>query len=231
MWRPSALNASTSAKPAIGTCPARASAAANPAARTTMVVVTAIPANHPRAGRTHPTVAGLGPEVNCGHGAASRARGRAEPGVRVAVPAPAELRPAVADPERRHPLVAAPRAGHGEAPVRRDDLRLLEHERDALVERERGAARGEDVAQRGLGADVAAARAEVDVVDDVGGRVGQLHRRDRRERVEVRVVQVAEHEGLARGAGSARRPRPRARRRASGRPPCARWGASCQPCG
>ena len=51
--------------------------------------------------------------------------GDAEPGVGVAVPAPAELGRPLADPERRHPAVVAARAGEHEALV------LLEQSRDA----------------------------------------------------------------------------------------------------
>ena len=70
---------------------------------------------------------------------AARARCGAEPRVRVAVPAPAELRPARADPEGRYALVAAPRAGHREAVIGGDDLRLGGDERDALVDGQRRA--------------------------------------------------------------------------------------------
>src|SRR4029079_12869775 len=85
-----------------------------------------------------------------------RARRGAQPGVGVAVPAPAQLRPSLADPERRNALVAAPRSRHREAPVARDRLGLLQDERDALVERQPGAARGDDSAQGVLGPAAAA---------------------------------------------------------------------------
>ena len=62
-----------------------------------------------------------------------------EPRVRVARPAPAELVAALAQPDRRDAPVAAARAGELHAVVAVHHLRVVRDERDALVQRERGA--------------------------------------------------------------------------------------------
>src|SRR5262245_51357583 len=67
-------------------------------------------------------------------------RGRAQPGVWVAGPAPAELRPAFADPQRRDPAIAAARAQQREAVAPPDDFGVVCGQRDPLGHRERRAA-------------------------------------------------------------------------------------------
>src|ERR1044072_1491568 len=96
-------------------------------------------------------------------------RSGAQPRMRIAIPAPPELRPTVADPERGNALVAAAGAGHREAPVGCDHIRLLEHDSDALVERQRRAAGSENVTHRLLRSDTATVDAEIDVNSQIGG--------------------------------------------------------------
>jgi hypothetical protein len=133
--------------------------------------------------------------VNRGHPPGTG--GGAQPRVWVAIPAPPELRPAVADPERGDALVAAAGAGHREAPVGSDHVGLLEHERDAFVQRQRRAAGSENVAQRLLRGDTAAIGAEINVNGSICGCIGELDSGDRRESVEVVRLKVTEHHLLS----------------------------------
>src|SRR5690606_14253403 len=69
----------------------------------------------------------------------SAARGRSEPGVRVAGPAPAELGAVLADPEGGDAAIVRSRADEREAAVLAQLLREVGQQRDALVDGQRRA--------------------------------------------------------------------------------------------
>src|SRR4029077_15439779 len=102
---------------------------------------------------------------------ASPRRGKSEPAVRVAVPAPAQLRRALAGPEGRHPAVPvdprAARAGEHEALVGLQQVGPVRDQGDTLVDGQRAAAALPDGTRRVLGPDVAELLAALHVDQEV----------------------------------------------------------------